>query len=61
MEYIQKQILTDSIYINPKDINVKNINGIILLKLKELKENKCNSNGIILKNSIKLIKESWSD
>ena len=58
MEYIQKQILTDSIYINPKDINVKNINGIILLKLKELKENKCNSNGIILKNSIKLIKKN---
>jgi hypothetical protein len=55
MEYIQKQMLTDTIYINPKDINIKNINGLILVKLKQLRENKCNSNGIILQNSIKFV------
>lgn len=55
MEYIQKQILTNSIYINPNEINIKNINGLIMVKLKQLKENKCNTNGIILQNSIKLI------
>ena len=58
MEYIQKQILSDTIYINPTDINIKNINGLVLVKLKQLRENKCNTNGIILQNSIKFIKKT---
>ena len=58
MEYIQKQILTDTIYINPKDMNIKNINGLIMVKLKQLKENKCNTNGIILEKSIKFINKT---
>ena len=55
MEYIQKQMLSDTIYINPKDINIKNINGLILVKLKQLREKKCNENGIVLENSIKFV------
>jgi len=58
MDYIQKQILSDTIYLNPIDINIKNINGIVLVKLKQLRENKCNTNGIILKNSIQFIKKT---
>ena len=58
VEYIQKQMLTDTIYINPKDLNIKNINGLILVKLKQLRENKCNSNGIILQKSIKFINKT---
>ena len=57
-KYIQKQILTDTIYINPKNLNIKNINGLILIKLKQLRENKCNSNGIILEKSIKFINKT---
>ena len=58
MDFIQKQMLSDTIYISPKDMNIKNINGIILVKLKQLRENKCNTNGIILQKSIKLINKT---
>ena len=38
MESTTKQILTDTIHINPSDINVKNINGLILVKIKQFAE-----------------------
>ena len=58
MDFIQKQMLSDTIYISPKDMNIKNINGLILVKLKQLRENKCNMNGIILQKSIKFINKT---
>ncbi len=58
MESTTKQILTDTIHINPSDINVKNINGLILVKIKQLRENKCNSVGYILQNSVQFINKT---
>jgi len=58
MESTTKQILTDTIHINPSDINVKNINGLILVKIKQLRENKCNSIGYILQNSVQFINKT---
>jgi len=58
MNSTTKQLLTDTIHINPKDLNVKNINGLILVKIKQLRENKCNSVGYILKNSVNFINKT---
>lgn len=58
MDSITKQILSDTIHINPKDLNVKNINGLILVKIKQLRENKCNSVGYILQDSVKFINKT---
>ena len=58
MDTTTKQLLTDTIHLNPKDLNVKNINGLILVKIKQLRENKCNSVGYILKNSVNFINKT---
>ena len=58
MDTTTEQLLTDTIHLNPKDLNVKNINGLILVKIKQLRENKCNSVGYILKNSVNFINKT---
>ena len=54
MTYINNQILETNLNINSKHLN-KDINGLILYKLKEKYENICTEHGFIKKDSIELI------
>lgn len=55
--YLTDQIYTENIYINPNELN-NNIDKLILKKLKNNIEGKCNNYGYIIKNSISLISKS---
>ena len=54
MSYINKQILSTKLNIKSNELN-KDINGLILHKLKQKYENICTENGFIIKDSINLI------
>ncbi len=54
MSYINKQILVTSLNISSSDLK-KDIDKLILFKLKEKYEDICTENGFIVKDSIKLI------
>jgi len=54
MSYISKQILNTNININSNEL-IKDIDGLILHKLKEKYENICTQHGYILGDSINLI------
>ena len=54
MSHISKQILTTILNISSSDLK-KDINKLILFKLKEKYENNCTENGYIVEDSIKLI------
>ena len=59
-EHIKQQLVTSTIRINSRDVyNTKNINGLILHKLKSKIENSCGKYGYVLKDSTKLIKRSY--
>jgi len=54
---INEQILTHELNITSSDLN-KDIDNIIKLKLVDELENKCQKQGLIMKNSISIIKRS---
>lgn len=54
MSYSNTQILVTNLNIDSSDLN-KDINRLVLHKLKDKYEDKCTENGFILKDSIKLI------
>ena len=53
-----EEILTTTISIPINKLNKQNIDGIIRNKMKSLYENKCNSSGFVLKDSIMIINRS---
>ena len=53
-----EEILTTTISIPINKLNNQNIDGIIRNKMKSMHENKCNSSGFVLKNSIEIINRS---
>ena len=53
--FITEQIINTILYLEPFDLN-NNINNIILLRLKQKYEGLCYKDGIILKDTIELIK-----
>ena len=55
MSIVTEQLLNTTIILDSNDIN-HDITNMIKLKLKEEVEGKCNSNGYIINDSIKLIK-----
>ena len=54
MSYLNNQILTTTLKISSQDLN-KDIDKLILFKLKEKYENNCTENGYIIEDSINLI------
>ena len=56
--YISNQIFNNNISLYPSDLN-KDIDNIILHKLKNIYEGYCKDNCFILNNSIKLINKSF--
>ena len=52
--FITNQLFNNNISLNPSDLN-KNIDNIILLKLKKIYEGYCKDNCFILNNSINII------
>lgn len=56
--YLSSQLLHTTIYLEPKELNEKNINDIILYKLKNSMEGICNSNGYVIKDSCEIINKS---
>ena len=60
MSYINNQILVTSLNISSSDLK-KDIDKLILFKLKEKYEDICTENGFIVKDSIKLINTSIDD
>ena len=57
MSYINEQLLTTTLIIDPKDLH-NDIDNIIKYKLKEKYEGKCHEDGYIIKDSIIIIKRS---
>ena len=57
MSIVTEQLLNTTIILDSNDIN-HDITNMIKLKLKEQVEGKCNSNGYIINDSIKLIKRN---
>ena len=58
LSYINEQIFTDTIYLNPKDINTPNITELIIIKLKKKIGNKSYNNGYIINDSIDFISKT---
>ena len=58
ISYISEQIFTDTIYLDPRDINTPNITGLIIIKLKKRIGNKSYNNGYIINDSIKFISKT---
>ena len=58
LSYINEQIFTDTIYLNPKDINTPNITDLIIIKLKKKIGNKSYNNGYIIDDSIDFISKT---
>ena len=58
LSYINEQIFTDTIYLDPKDINTPNITELIIIKLKKKIGNKGYNDGYIIGNSIKYISKT---
>ena len=55
--FITNQLFNNNISLHPSDLN-KNIDNIILLKLKKIYEGYCKDNCFILNNSINIINRS---
>ena len=60
MSYITEQILQNKLILSSNDIN-NDINNMIKLKLKEQVEGKCNSNGYVVNDSVKVIKRNLGE
>ena len=58
LSYINEQIFTDTIYLDPNDINTPNITKLIIIKLKKKIGNKSHNNGYIIGSSIKYISKT---
>ena len=58
LSYINEQIFTDTIYLNPKDINTPNITELITIKLRKKIGNKSYNNGYIIDDSIDFISKT---
>ena len=58
LSYINEQIFTDTIYLDPKDINTPNITELIIVKLKQKIGNKGYNDGYIISDSIKFISKT---
>ena len=59
-EYINEQLITTKLYIKNEHLN-KDIDNIILQKLKEKVEGICNKQGFIIHNSVSIIKRSMGE
>ena len=60
MSYITEQVLQNKLILSSNDIN-NDINNMIKLKLKEQVEGKCNSNGYVVNDSVKVIKRNLGE
>ena len=57
MSYINEQLLTSNLILNPRDLN-DDIDNTIKYQLKEKLEKKCHEDGYIIEDSVKVIKRS---
>lgn len=61
ISYLSNQILSDSIHLNPNQLNSDNLTELIIKILIKKNENTCNEIGYVIKNTVKLISKQLGE